>query len=612
MLKYINNLISKLSTKLFLLVLFFIIVPSYLMFLLFRGDFEKYIQSEISGRIIGNVSKSEEEIYSTFKNMANLSNFIVMDEALNKALQSDTISYYDKTIVFDKVIKNMSIANTFADSDALITLFDEQGNLYSNWSTNFNNYEFLRNQDWVQKSMNMNGHVSWSMFTPAFVIEEKNSDEKYISLARAIIDNTSNKRIGTMIVSLRQSDLSKILLKYSTNPNDCIYILTETGEEVFKLDNNKLIPSQELSAVYNKFHGKKSGDGIETFNNKKYLVTYYSISKPWTFNDKEMMFFYFTNYQPISAQITKYFNNINTLMLVFLIFLLVAVAFISIKIVSPVTKLAKHMDNYSINGEIVGLDVNRNDEIGRLNSSFYKMSENIKELFSNVKYEQSVKEEYRFESLRAQLNPHFLFNTLTTIRWMALIKKADNIVDSIDALGSMLKYSMSRGEELVRLEEEISSIRGYVFIENMRYGDMYEFIISLDDKLLKCKVIKFILQPVVENAIIHAFKNKEGKGIIELSGEIENTDIILKVKDNGSGVPEEIIDKINNLHNNGSRDDRKVTGIGMTNVNERIKVAYGERYGIEVQSSEGKGTVVIYRLPLITDGGEENETGYDS
>lgn len=538
--------------------------------------------------------------------MANLSNLVIVDEALNKALKSDTISYYDKTVVFNNVIRSMTVSNMYVDTDALITLFDEKGNMYANWSSNFNNYEFLRNQDWVQKSMSMNGHVSWSMFTPAFVIEEKNTNEKYISLARAIIDDTTSNRIGTIIISIRQSNLSRLLLKYTTNPNDCIYILTEDGEEILKLDDNKRVPREELTKVYNKFLDKKSGSSIELFNGEKSLITYYSIREPWTFNGKKMMFFYFTNYQPVAAQIAQYFGQINTLMLVFLLFLLIAVIFISAKIVSPVTKLAKQMDNYSINSDIKGLDAKRNDEIGRLNRSFYKMSENIKELFSNLQYEHTVKEEYRFESLRAQLNPHFLFNTLSSIRWMALIRKADNIVDSIDALGNMLKYSVSRGGELVKLKEEISNINGYVFIQNMRYGDMYEFVIDVDKKMLKYKLIKFILQPIVENAVIHGFKNMDGKGIIKLSGRLEEGDMILIVKDNGKGLQDEIIDKINNSKIGGHRDDRKLTGIGISNVDERIKIAYGQRYGIDIQSSEGEGTVVTYRLPLIVDGGEEN------
>jgi two-component system sensor histidine kinase YesM len=241
------------------------------------------------------------------------------------------------------------------------------------------------------------------------------------------------------------------------------------------------------------------------------------------------------------------------------------------------------------------------------------MSSNIRELFDSLHHEHQVKEKYRYEALRAQINPHFIFNTLNSIRWMAIIRKADNIVESIDALANMLKYSMNKGYELVKLRDELENIKSYIFIQNTRYGDRYQVEIDVDEALYDYKIIKFILQPIVENAIIHAFKNSDGKGIVKIYGDLEEDTLKLYVEDNGNGVNKKEIEKFNNAKRKKGNDVKKVTGIGLTNVNERISIEYGDKYGIEILIGQPRGTIIVYTLPILTDGGAttQNEKNND-
>ena len=133
------------------------------------------------------------------------------------------------------------------------------------------------------------------------------------------------------------------------------------------------------------------------------------------------------------------------------------------------------------------------------------MSDKLKEAFRRLKAEQEIQERYRYESLRAQINPHFLFNTLTSIRWMAVIRGADNIVESIDALANLLRYSFGRDREQAYIKEELENIKNYVYIQNLRYGDHVSLDIDVDEEICRMKTIKFILQPIVENAILHGY-----------------------------------------------------------------------------------------------------------
>lgn len=194
--------------------------------------------------------------------------------------------------------------------------------------------------------------------------------------------------------------------------------------------------------------------------------------------------------------------------------------------------------------------------------------------------------------MRAQVNPHFLFNVLNSLRWMAIIENAGNMVECIDALTTILKYSMSRGGEQVSLRQEVESIDAYIFINNCRYGNRFRFETRLAEETLDLSVIKFILQPIIENSILHGFKNSGKKGRILLYGGEEEGLLKLYIEDNGSGITQEDLES-------PKKTGKKITGIGVDNVNSRIQTEYGEDYGIKIYNSPSGGAVVEYTLPVI-------------
>ncbi len=602
--KLFLNRLSRLSTRIFLLILIFVIVPLYAMFMYTKYSFEDYIQKELSGKTIQNISKSQQDIYYTIQNMADISNAFILNKDLKKALMDNELSYYDKMKAFDSSISEITINNLFSLSDYKITIFDINDNIYSNWSTNYNNYQFLIKQDWVQESIERKGHATWSMFSPAFIIGESDKDEKYISLARSMLtDDVTGDRFATIIVSMSQKKLSEILLKYAYSKDDFIYVCTKDGEVILKHDDSEILSPQRMDSIFSAINREDHGGKIEKLGQRSYLLSWYTIPEPWTFNGKQLKMLHFTPYENVINQMNDISYRMNMITFIFLIIVILLGIGISMGIVKPIKKLSTQMKTYSINSELETLDIRRSDEIGYLNRAFYRMSGNIRELFESLQREHQVREKYRFESLRAQINPHFLFNTLNSIRWMAIIRKADNIVESIDALAHMLKYSMSKGYELVKLKDELENIKSYIFIQNCRYGDRYQVEIDIDESIYELKVIKFILQPIVENAILHAFKNSDGKGIVKIYGGIEEDVLKLYVEDNGNGVGKKEIERFNRAKRNKGSDMKKVTGIGLTNVNERISIEYGSRFGIEILTGEFKGTIIAYTLPILKDGG---------
>ena len=226
------------------------------------------------------------------------------------------------------------------------------------------------------------------------------------------------------------------------------------------------------------------------------------------------------------------------------------------------------------------------DEILSLEDSLRKMTLRIQMLIDDVSREERARNEAELKALRNHISPHFVYNTLDTIRWMAVINKQKNIQETVSALDRLLRYAADTDRLLVSLEEELEVIREYVLIQNMRYPDIMLHD-SVSPKLLGLKVNKFILQTLVENSILHGFRNLETTGIVEISAGKDQDMLVLTVRDNGCGFDDSAI----------NNDERPHTGLA--NVNMRLSLNYGAAYGVTVRSIPGEGTEVDLRLPIL-------------
>jgi two-component system sensor histidine kinase YesM len=598
--KYDDTLIERvpfksLSVNVFLLILLFLLLPVYLGFIIMKTSYENYLRQELSNQIITNIKKGEEDFSQTFQRMVNISNMFVSDRELISLLRNDGASYWDRNKRFDEIVNTLLTNNLFDLSGVKITMFDRQNRNYANWSLNWNDYSFLMSQEWANRSIIDRGIISWNFFVPSFVEQER---ERYIFLARSILYPVSTgDRMASLVIGINQRVISSILTKNDMGA-DFIRVCTgDTLEDVFAIDGINLVQEKELLPLLEEAGEKKSGSLLCDLSGVRYLLSYYTLTTPWSFNGQPLMVLYFTNYQRITDNLSAYSRNINYGMFLFLIILIVIMIVIAYTIARPIRVLDKNVKHYAQTREIRALRINRKDEIGSLSRTFFDMEIKINDLFDKLRQENEIREQYRFQALRAQINPHFLFNSLNTIRWMALIRKADNIAETIDALVKILEYSIKGEREFVTLGEELDMIHRYIAIQNSRYGEDLAVYIEIDRELEEYRIIKFILQPVVENAFLHAFKNLRRKKTIRISGREDGGRLKLLVEDNGNGMPPEYISAPNDGSLRGNR--KKVTGIGLVNVHERIKIEYGEDFGLRLESRSGEGTRVEYTLPLL-------------
>lgn len=251
-------------------------------------------------------------------------------------------------------------------------------------------------------------------------------------------------------------------------------------------------------------------------------------------------------------------------------------------------------------------DVEGKDEIGQLAGDFNYLLSSIKALITEV-YETKIQKqqlenkqkEIQLEVLNSQINPHFLFNSLETVRMMAVVKKENDIASIVKMLSMILRSSLYSGSSPIPLTKELEVVKNYLEIQKYRYSSSLEYDINILTDISSVKVIPFIVQPIVENAIKHGIENIEienFKGFVEVSVNIENNNFIIRVVDNGKGMPSEMLENIQSNLTNGS-DNFTREHIGILNVNERIKLVYGAKYGIHIASVKDKGTIVTICLP---------------
>ena len=240
------------------------------------------------------------------------------------------------------------------------------------------------------------------------------------------------------------------------------------------------------------------------------------------------------------------------------------------------------------------LDVHGNDELGQLGHTFNLMIDQLNLYLKKELENQKQKTDLQFQILQAQINPHFLYNTLDSIKWLATMHNMNNIAEMSTALINLLKYNLSNRQNSTTLKDEIESVKNYITIEKFRYLDTFEFTTFVEQDTLNCQVLRFMLQPLVENSIIHGFRDVEQNYRIQIASYISDGALHVKVIDNGCGMDQERVRQINS----GVKNDKCYSNIGVNNIKERIQLYFGTKYELTYSSLPDTGTIAEITLPV--------------
>lgn len=344
----------------------------------------------------------------------------------------------------------------------------------------------------------------------------------------------------------------------------------------------------------NLLEGNKYEDNIEVWENDIQIVT--SLLRETIF---QYIYYEIKDIQSARTEYQNFFMNMlqfSFIAFAGILLLLILLSYsIPLSITRPITKLGEVTDQVAKGNLSVRSDVETGAEVGMLSDSLNTMIDKINELLEQVKKEQVRLRKAEFELLQSQINPHFLYNTLDAIVWLAEAGEQKRVVSMVGSLSDFFRTSLNQGKDIIPIREELQHVRSYLEIQQVRYQDILQYEICVPEELDIYLIPKITIQPLVENALYHGIKNKRGAGKIVICGQKNEDSFIIQIKDNGIGISRERLEEVQNGIEQKSLAENAI--YGLYNVNERIRLNFGEKYGISIESVYGEGTVVNILLP---------------
>ncbi|HZG58135.1 sensor histidine kinase [Paenibacillus sp.] len=426
------------------------------------------------------------------------------------------------------------------------------------------------------------------------------TDDGLVFMAKSLYSIRSSVYAGTVVVGIDSDYLRSLYTSFNELTDGSMLILNESNEPII---TESPVPGLHAHFLKNRmYEASRSGSTLFRFKGEDYI--YSVLRMP---NDKWKIVHIVSVDQQTRGTVVIQFWTVTVLIAGLLLAFLSSVI-ISKRMTENIRLLMHSMSRLSVDFSHQAIVPKSRDEIGILAERFNSMTEKINELVNTLYKEQLLKQDAEFrtlqseyKTLQAQINPHFLYNTLESIQSLAKLKGEEEIGDMIYLLGALLRDSIGKRSDVVTLKDEVGYISKYLDIQRFMYEDRIEIIYDLDEDLMDCLVPKFILQPLVENAIVHGIEQKPGKGVVRLASRTDGTDLIVEVSDNGIGMSREEIDRVMNRID-AVPEKRNHTSVGLMNVHKRVRILYGERYGINISGNPGEGTTILIRLPSVKEG----------
>ena len=444
----------------------------------------------------------------------------------------------------------------------------------------------LNTQEWYTTALEKpNGPILTSSHVQHIISGER---PWVITLSRGIRDRSgSGEKEGVFFIDLNYSAISELCDQSTVGTKGYAFILDAKGNIVYHPQQQQLYNELQTENISLIMDTDEDTVLTGTGNDGKLYSISRSEKTGWTVVDC-------TNVKELLSK-SRQAQSVYVLTAIILVIVaLLFSRFMARSITLPIQKLRDSMKkvqegDFSVSDVVV----DSKNEIGSLTKSFDVMTHRIHELMEQNVHEQEEKRKSELKALQSQINPHFLYNTLDSIIWMAEGKKNEEVVLMTASLARLLRQSISNEDEVVPIANEVEYARGYLTIQKMRYKDKLEFQIEVDSSILYIPLIKLVLQPIIENAIYHGLKYKESKGLLIVKGFMKDGNAVLQVIDDGVGMDEETLAHIYDKH----KVNYHSNGVGVYNVQKRLKLYYGEDYGITYTSELGKGTTATITIP---------------
>ena len=528
-----------------------------------------------------------------------------VDSYLRNAMKVSDSIYYN-------VIKNTDISNDdikkgmnliYVNNDNMIddiALISGKGELIESMpALRLKDNSNVLEKDFFKKSMAESEYINFSMPHIRDLFDRnENSYSWVISLSRAVeVTDEGKATQALLLINLNYRYFEEIFSNVNLGNGGYVYLTNDRGDIIWHPKQNEIY-SGRFNEDNRYAATLKDGITVENLRGKNITLNVRTIGYTgWKLVGV-------TPSAALGVDGIKFRFFVLFVADLFLFLLAMINAFISDKISNPIKSLdgsVREIESGNLDVEILP---SGSYEVEHLGKSIKNMLGRIKVLMSDLVAEHNAKRKSEFDTLQSQINPHFLYNTLDIIVWMIENENSDKAVNIVTALAKFFRISLSKGKNIITVKDEVEHVRNYLMIQNMRFKNRFEYSIEVDKKVLSYSSLKLMLQPLVENAIYHGMEFMDGDGEIDVKVFKEDDSLYFTITDNGLGMSEDMVET---LLSKDFVPSKKGSGIGVKNVNERIKLYFGSEYGLKVESEPDEGTKITIHLPAVVYGENDED-----
>lgn len=530
------------------------------------------------------ISQINNNINYYIKDIVSISNYIQYEYRYQNGIAKDTIEDKINTIKESREdIKFIGLFNT--DGTPIITSLPKDEIIQDALVK-------LHKQDWFIKAANYPGEFYFS--EPRYGYSELFENVQMITFASliSILDEKTNQpKNAIIIIDLDYEAVEQTISDSFKNYTDGYIYIINAYDKLISFPSSEKISKEEFSQNFDEVKEKVFGTFISDYDGVKKLTIIYPVR--------------YTGWRLVGVidlsaslkQSVVFRDTIIASLVVIIIYAIIISTHIASYLSSPIKQLESIMRHVQNGNFDIVVPITGSQETQSLSKSFEKMLFKIKSLMEDLKKTESIKRQRELDALQAKINPHFLYNTLESVVWLA--EEGDNkgVVKQVTSLATLFRVSIAKGKDIITIQEELTHVKSYLEIQSIRYKDKFDYKFIVPEELKHCPTTKLIVQPIVENSIYHGLKYIEDDGHIIIKVEAVGEDkIAIKVIDNGAGMDEKTVNAL--LDPNGDIK-RSGNGIGIININERLKLVYGEEYGLSVESETEEGTTVTILIPRL-------------
>lgn len=576
----------KIKTRIILIYISVLIFSLGLSFTIISYINREYTEREVGEVGIQTVNALKGNLTIIFDNVTQFSDLIYFDEDIQSSLKLIDSMYMNPHIhrSITKSLVNMILSGDYLSG---VFIFDKYQNPYSSYkmAPAAIHVDKMMNTNWYKELREARGN-GFFIHGSEEVIEFRDN-RNYISYIREIGDMNTYEPLATLLVTIDAKTIEDYFKEVTASYDNKFFIVDEY--------NNFVIPPNEYQEEMKNFLStSKIGDGsyesITVDNSNVIMVSQEMGISGW----KLVGAFKIDN---MRAMAPYYTTAIAIIIAMNILFVFISSIFLTRLIFKPLSRLEKHMGIVE-RGNFIEMPIDEHkNEINNLKGVFNHMTLSIKSLIERIKEEEQIIAKGKLDIINAQINPHFLYNTLDAVSALALMEDHENCFKITQALGSFYRNSLNSGMDFISIKDELESIKSYITILNIRYDNKIKVEYDVEENLLDCKILKLLLQPPVENAVHHGIKGKEGEGTISIKVYTDEDEIIFVVSDDGKGMSENRIQEVMTGKNITGK-----SGFGIHSQIQRIRLYYGIENPIMMHSEIDTGTEISIRVKRLKDG----------